>query len=195
MPTMAMPTAMPSATLSTTLPASASQPAYYIGDLRPGEVAKAIFYVKIDTKEEGNYTFKVKAVYLNEFDQIEESNEVPFGVHVAKAPSFEVKSVQSHVYVNTKGDVIVKIVPTADLKDVSVYLSTNSPLSVLSAEYYLGDVQAGQEYIAVFTVQASNEAKPVTYPAEIRMKYKSLDEYFESDPIKIGIKVNPKMKP
>ena len=191
--TMAMPSA--SATPSSKPSASTSQPAaYYIGDLKPGEVAKAIFYVKINTKEEGNYTFKVKAIYLNEFDQIEESNVVLFGVHIAKAPTLKVKSVQSHVYVNTKGDVIVKIVPMADLKDVSVYLSTSQPLSVVSAEYYLGDVRAGQEYTAVFTVQASDDAKPVTYPAEIRMKYKSLDEYFESDPIRIGIKINPKMK-
>ncbi len=199
---MQTPSAMPMPTMATTKPtavqptvtASASQPTYYIGDFKPGEVAKAVFYVKVNVREEGNYTFKVRVVYLNEYNQTEHSNEVPFGVHVAKAPDFKVKSVQSKVYVNTKGNVIVKIVPTVDLKDVSVYLSTSPPLSVLSAKYYLGDVKAGEEYTAVFKIQASNDAKPVTYPAEIRVKYRSLDEYFESDPMEIGIKVNPKMK-
>ncbi len=201
---MQIPSAMPSTTpalatikptaVQPTVTASVSQPTYYIGDFKPGEVAKAVFYVKVNVREEGNYTFKVRAVYLNEYNQTEYSNEVPFGVHVAKAPDFKVKSVQSKVYVNTKGDVIVKIVPTVDLKDVSVYISTSPPLSVLSAKYYLGDVRAGEEYTAVFKIQASNDAKPVTYPAEIRLKYRSLDEYFESDPIEIGIKVNPKMR-
>ncbi len=177
-----------------TLPTSASQPAYYVGDLRPGEVVKAVFYVKMGTEEEGNYTFRVKAIYLNEYDRLEESNEVPFGVHVAKAPSIEVTSVRSHVYVNSKGDVIVHLIPTADLKDVSVHLSTYRPLSVVSAEYYLGDVKAGHSYFAVFTVQASDDAKPVTYPADVWIRYRSLDEYFESDPVRIGVKVNPKMK-
>ncbi len=189
MPTMAMPSMQP--TMPSTMP---STPAYYVGELKPGEIAKAIFYVKINVKDEGNYTFKVKAVYLNEFNRIEESDPVPFGVHVAKAPDFVVKSVQSRVFVNSKGDVVVTIVPTTDLKDVSIYLTTKPPLSVLSSEYYLGDVQAGKEYTAVFKVQASDEAKPVTYPAEIKLKYRSMDEYFYTDPKSAGIKVNPKMK-
>ncbi len=170
------------------------QPAYYIGDIRPGETAKAEFYVRINVKDEGNYTFKVKAIYLNEFNQIEESNSVPFGVHIAEAPSLIVKSVKSMVYVNSKGDVIVTVVPTSNLKDVSLYLSAKPPLSVLSAEYYLGNVEAGKEYRAVFKVQASDEAKPITYPAEIRMRYRSFGDYFESDPVSIGVKINPKMK-
>ena len=200
---MQMPSAMPSAmsmpsmqpTMPSTMPsAQMSQPAYYVGDLKPGEITKAVFYVKINTKDEGNYTFKVKAVYLDEYGKTVTSDPVPFGVHVAKAPDFKVESVQSRVFVNAKGDVVVTLIPTTNLKDVSVYLTAKPPLSVLSAEYYLGDVKAGKEYTAIFKVQASGEAKPVTYPAEIRMKYKSMDEYFYSDPISIGIKVNPKMK-
>ena len=171
-----------------------SQPSYYVGDLKQGETAKAIFYVRTDIKDEGNYTFKVKAVYLNEYGQITESDPVPFGVYVEKAPDFVVKSVESKIFVNAKGDVIVTLTPTADLEDVSVYLTANPPLSVLSTEYYLGDVKAGEEYTAVFKVKASDEAKPVSYPAEIKMKYRSMDEYFYSDGKSIGIRVNPKMK-
>ena len=81
-----------------------------------------------------------------------------------------------------------------DLKDVSVYLTANPPLSVLSTEYYLGDLKAGEEYTAVFKVQASDEAKPVKYPSEIKLKYRSMDEYFYTDSRSVGIKVNPKMK-
>jgi len=173
---------------------STSLPAYYVGELRPNEIAKAIFYVRIDTKDEGNYTFKVKAVYLDEYGNIAESDPVPFGVYVSKAPDFVVKSVESKVFVNAKGGVVVALVPSTDLDDASVYLTTKPPLSVLSAEYYLGDVQAGKEYMAVFKVQASDEAKPVSYPAEIKLKYRSMDEYFYTDAKSIGIKVNPKMK-
>ncbi len=45
----------------------------------------------------------------------------------------------------------------------------------------------------MFKLKASSEAKPITYPANIIVKYKSLDEYVESDPIRVGVKVNPKM--
>ncbi len=173
---------------------SPSTPAYFIGDLKPNESAKAIFYVKINTEDAGNYTFKIKAVYLDEYGNTVESDAVPFGVYVKAAPTIIVKDVKSKVYVNSKGDVIVKFTPTADLKDVSLILSTNLPLSVLSSEYYIGDVKANETYTAVFKVQASDEAKPLTYPANIRMKYKSLDEFFTSDPVEIGIKVNPKIK-
>ena len=158
-----------------------AQPAYYVGELKPGETAKAIFYVRTNVKDEGNYTFKIKAVYLDEYGNIAESDPVPFGVYVAKAPDFVVKSVKSKVFVNAKGDVVITLIPIMDLKDVSVYLATKPPLSVLSSEYYLGDVQAGKEYTAVFKVQASDEAKPVKYPAEIKLKYRSMDEYFYTD--------------
>ncbi|WP_457549203.1 COG1361 S-layer family protein, partial [Archaeoglobus sp.] len=196
-PAMPIPTQMPSAMPTPSIqpmPSTPSQPAYYVGDLKPNETVKAVFYVKINVKEEGNYTFKIKAVYLNEFGKTVSSDLVPFGVHVANAPIFSVKSVKSKVYVNAEGDVIVTIVPSTNLNDVSVYLSTNPPLSVLSSEYYLGDVKAGKEYTAIFKLQASDSAKPVIYPAQIKVKYKSLDEYFFSDPISIGIKVYPKIK-
>ncbi len=205
-PAMSTPPAMPSAMPATAVPPQmqispampstmpSSQPAYYVGDLRPSETAKTIFYIKTDVKDEGNYTFKVKAIYLNEFGQIAESDPVPFGVHVEKAPDFVVKSVESKVFVNAKGDVVVTLIPAMDLRDVSAYLMTKPPLSVLSSEYYLGNIKAGREYTAVFKVQASDEAKPITYPAEIKLKYKSMNEYFYTDAKSVGIKVNPKMK-
>ncbi len=189
------PTALPTfSQTAMTAPTTQSQPSYYVGELKPGETAKAIFYVRTDVKDEGNYTFKVKAIYLNEYGNIVESDPVPFGVYVEKAPDFVVKSVESRVFVNSKGTVKVTLIPTANLKDVSVYLTANPPLSVLSTEYYLGGLKAGEEYTAVFKVQASDEAKPVKYPAEIKLKYRSMDEYFHTDSRSVGIKVNPKMK-
>ena len=193
-PAMSMLPSMPMRMPAQAASMPSAQPAYYVGELKPGETAKAIFYVRTNVKDEGNYTFKIKAVYLDEYGNIAESDPVPFGVYVAKAPDFVVKSVKSKVFVNAKGDVVITLIPIMDLKDVSVYLATKPPLSVLSSEYYLGDVQAGKEYTAVFKVQASDEAKPVTYPAEIKLKYRSMDEYFYTDARSVGIKVNPKMK-
>ena len=34
---------------------------------------------------------------------------------------------------------VVTLVPVMDLKDVSVYITTKPPFSVLSVEYHLGD--------------------------------------------------------
>lgn len=173
---------------------STTKAAYYVGDLEPGETANATFYLKLDVKDEGVYPLHIKAVYLDDYERLTESESTTFGIHVKAAPSFEVVDVKSSVFVNAKGDVTVKLRPSTDLKDASVILTAKQPLSVLSAEYYVGDVKAGEEFTAIFKVKAGDEAKPVTYPAEITVKYRTMDEYFESDPVTIGVKVNPKMK-
>jgi len=179
---------------STTSSLSATKAAYYVGDLKPGETVTATFYLKLDVKDDGVYPLHIKAVYLDEYERLTESESTTFGIHVKAAPSFEVVDVKSSVFVNAKGDITVKLRPSTDLKDASVILTAKQPLSVLSAEYYIGDVKAGEEFTAVFKVKAGDEAKPVTYPAEITVKYRTMDEYFESDPVAIGVKVNPKIK-
>lgn len=177
---------------STTL--STAKAAYYIGDLKPGEVANATFYLKIDTKDGGVYPLHLKAVYLDEYSKMTESESTTFGIEVKPSPKITVKNVVSRVYVNAKGEVSVTLVSDEDLKDASVRISADSPLSVLSSEYYVGGIKAGKEFTATFKLKASSEANPVTYPAELTVIFKSLDEYVELDPVRIGVKVNPKME-
>ncbi|RLI80139.1 S-layer protein [Archaeoglobales archaeon] len=166
----------------------------FVGDLKLSQTVSATFTLKINTKEEGNYPFQIKAVYLDEYGNIVESDPVSFGVYIEPAPKFEILSVDSNVLVNVKGDVKLSIRCDRDVEGVSVALKTTPPLSALSSEYYLGDLKADEEKTAVFKVKASSEAKAVVYPAEIVFKYKVADEWVESDAIKIGIKVNPKIK-
>ena len=191
MPTGMYP-AMPSAGMATTV--SSAKAAYYVGDLKPGDAANATFYLKINVKDGGTYPLQIKAVYLDEFGKLTESDSTTFGVEVRDAPEITVKSAESRVYVNAKGEVEVTLVSDTDLKDASVRISASSPLSVLSSEYYVGEIKAGEEFKAVFKLKASSEAKPVTYPADITLVYRSMDEYVELDPVRIGVKVNPKME-
>ncbi|WP_230972162.1 COG1361 S-layer family protein [Archaeoglobus neptunius] len=167
---------------------------YYIGDLKPGETAEATFYLKINMKEGGVYPLHIKAVYLDDYGKLTESDSTTFGIKVKDAPEIKVKNVESRVYVNARGDVTVILTSNTDLKDVSVKITAQPPLSVLSSEYYVGDVKAGEDFTAVFKLKASSEANPVTYPADITVVFKSMDEYIELDPIRIGVKVNPKME-
>jgi hypothetical protein len=183
---------MPSMTSIPSAPSLAGA-SYYVGDLKPGDKAKAIFYLKVNVKDEGNYTLKLKASYLDEYGNLKSTDSVPFGVYVAPAPSIYVENVKSNVFVNAKGDVTVTLKPSQDMSDVSVLLTANPPLTVLSSEYYLGDIKAGEVYTTSFKIKASDEAKAVTYPAQLYLKYKSYDEYIQSDPVRIGITVNPKM--
>lgn len=191
MPTGMYP-AMPSAGMATTV--SSAKAAYYVGDLKPGDAANATFYLKINVKDGGTYPLQIKAVYLDEFGKLTESDSTTFGVEVRDAPEITVKSTESRVYVNAKGEVEVTLLSDTDLKDASVRISASSPLSVLSSEYYVGEIKAGEEFKAVFKLKASSEAKPVTYPADITLVYRSMDEYVELDPVRIGVKVNPKME-
>lgn len=180
--------------ISKTPSLSSTKASYYIGDLKPGEVAEATFYLKLNIKEGGSYPLHIKAVYLDEYGVLTETDSTAFGINVSDAPKVIVKSVESKIYVNAKGELRVSMIFDSDLEDVSVRISADSPLSVLSSEYYIGKVEAGREYEAVFKLKASSEAEPVTYPAQLTIVFKSLDEYVELDPVRIGVKVNPKME-
>ncbi len=171
---------------------SSAKAAYYIGDLKPGETANATFYLRLDVKDGGSYPLHIKAVYLDEYGRLTESDSTTFGINI-KAPEISVKSVESRIYVNAKGELRVVLVSDSDLKYITAKISASSPLSVLSSEYYVGDVKANQEFEAVFKLKASSEAKPVTYPADITVIHKSMDEYVELDAVRVGVKVNPKM--
>ncbi len=168
--------------------------AIFVGDLKPGKVVEATFPVKIDVKDGGNYTFEIKAVYLDEYGNVVESKPVPFGVYVSPPPKIEVTSVESKVYVGSSGDVVVRLRVDKPLKEASAILKVSPPLSTLSSEYYLGNVEPNRDYEAVFKVEALKDAVAVVYPATLIIKYKSLNEWTESDPIRIGIKVNPKLR-
>ncbi len=194
-PTSSMP-AMPGMTgsMASTPSLSSVKASYYVGDLKPNESAEATFYLKLNIKEGGSYPLHIKAVYLDEYSTLTESDSTTFGISVSDAPKITVKNVESRVYVNAKGELRVTFVSDSEFEDASVRISADSPLSVLSSEYYVGNVKAGEEYEAIFKLKASSEAEPVTYPAELTVVFKSLDEYVEIDPVRIGVKVNPKME-
>ncbi len=173
---------------------SSSETTVYIGDLPAGGYAETTVRFKVKTGEAGNYTFRVKLYYLDEFGNVKESNEVPIGVKVDEKPKIKIEGIESGVYVNSAGKVVVKFTSSTNLKEVSVKLSTSDPLSVLSSENYIGDLEVGKSYNAVFTVKASSWAEAVVYPAEVVLRFKSVDEYFELDPLKVGIAVNPKIE-
>lgn len=199
MPSMPGMTSIPSGmtgipSTGTTTALSTAKAAYYVGDIKPGETAVATFYLKIETEDGGSYPLHIKAVYLDEYGRLTESESTTFGIVVKDAPHITVKNVESRVYVNAKGEVRVTLVSDTDLNDASVRISAYSPLSVLSSEYYIGDIKSGEEFTAIFKLKASSEAEAITYPAELTVAFRTMDEYVELDPVRIGVKVNPKME-
>ena len=177
-----------------TIPTLSSTNAIYVGDLEPGKTVKATFPVRIEVKDAGNYTFEVKAVYLDEYGNVVESDPVPFGVYVSPPPEVKVLGVESAVYVGATGDVKVKLEFTKPMKEASAVLIVSPPLSLLSSEYYLGNVKPNVTYVAVFKVEALKDAVPVRYPARLIVKYKALNEWTETTPVKIGVDVKPKIE-
>jgi len=166
----------------------------YVGDLIPNKTIEVTFPVKINVKDPGNYTFKLKAVYLDEYGNTRRSKPVQFGVYVEPPPNFKISNIVSEVYVNSKGTVKVILTSDKPVKEATAILTVKPPLHVLSSECYLGDLNPNQTKIAVFKIKASKDAEAITYPADLKIKYKVLNEWVTSDPIKIGIKVNPTVK-
>ncbi|AGK60499.1 hypothetical protein Asulf_00472 [Archaeoglobus sulfaticallidus PM70-1] len=189
MPT-GMSMAMPSAP-SSSLPST--QAAYFVGELKPNETTEATFYIKINVKDGGRYPLKVRAVYVDANGDVKETEAVPFGIDVQASPVIEIKDVKSNIYVNAKGELRVTFTTSANLSDASVLISANPPLSVLSSEYYIGNIEKGKEYTAIFKLKASGESKPVRYPVKLYIKYRALNEYAETDEVSVGVKVNPKL--
>jgi len=166
----------------------------YVGDLIPNKAVEVTFPVRITVKDPGNYTFKLKAVYLDEYGNTRQSKPVQFGVYVEPSPNFKVERVVSNVYVNTKGTVKVFLTSDKPIREATAILVVKPPLYVLSSECYLGDLNPNQTKIAVFKVKASKDAKNITYPADLIIKYKVLNEWVTSDPISIGVKIYPTVK-
>uniref|UniRef100_A0A7J2TJV4 S-layer protein n=1 Tax=Archaeoglobus fulgidus TaxID=2234 RepID=A0A7J2TJV4_ARCFL len=173
---------------------SHSQPSYFLGDLEPGEIVTAEFYTSIEVLKGGLYPVKLKIVYSDEYGNLKESDPVSFGIEVASKPEIKVISVESNVYVNSRGEVSVVMVSDVDLEEASARIVVNSPLSALSSECYIGNVRAGEEFKAVFRLRASSEAKDVKYPAEVYVKFKVNDDFAETDAIRIGIDVKPEIE-
>ncbi|MEM1579071.1 MAG: S-layer protein [Archaeoglobaceae archaeon] len=195
MPTATLPISMFSIqSLPTTATTQQQVPSYYIGDLKPGEVKKAQFHISLDVASGGVYPVKAKLVYTDEYGNLKESDPVTFGIKILSKPQISVISTESSVYVNSKGDLIIEMISNANLQDASARISVSAPISALSTECYIGDIEAGKNFSAVFRLKASNEAKATKYPAEIYLKFKAGEEYIETDAVKIGIEVKPEIE-
>ncbi|MCS7121393.1 MAG: S-layer protein [Archaeoglobaceae archaeon] len=167
---------------------------HYVGSIPSNSCAEAKIKFNVRVEDPGNYTLYLKLRYLDEFGKIRESNEVPISFLVEEMPKVSVVDVESGVYVNSKGKVVVKIKFDKDLQKVVAKLNTNAPLSVLSSECYLGNVETGKIYNALFSVRALSDAEAVEYPAELLIKFESSGEVFELKPVIFGVKVNPKVE-
>lgn len=193
-PTSMLPFLMSSSAIASTSPTSPSQPSCFIGDLKPGEVVKASFYVPIEAPTGGVYPAKLKLVYIDEYGNLKESDPVSFGVKVFSKPEITIKAVESKLFVNSKGDLVIRMVSNLDLKEASARIVVSAPLSALSSECYIGDISGGHEFSAVFKLKASSEAEVTKYPAELYIKFRAGNEYVESDPVKIGVEVKPEIE-
>lgn len=192
--TSMLPVMMSSGISTASSASSGSQPAYFIGDLKPGETAKASFYVPLEVSKGGVYPVKLRLVYIDDYGNLKESDPVSFGITVLSKPEISVKAVESRLYVNSKGDLIVEMTSNLDLSGASARISVSSPLSALSSECYIGDVKAGEKFKAFFKLSASSGAKATKYPADLYIKFKAGDDFVETDPIKIGVEVLPEIE-
>ncbi len=193
LPTSMLPFMMPSGT-STPAATSLPQPAYFIGDLKPGDTARVSFYVPVEVSKGGIYPAKIKLVYLDDYGNLKESDPVSFGISVLSKPEISVEAVESRLYVNSKGDLIVKMTSNLNLSGASARISVSSPLSALSSECYIGDIKAGEEFSAFFKLRASSEAKSGKYPAELYIKFKTGEDFVETDAVRIGVEVLPEIE-
>ena len=115
-------------------------------------------------------------------------------ITIKSHPEFEVTDANKDVQAGTT-DVIkstVKNTGNVVARDAVAYISVVSPFTSKIDEFYLGDMQPGEEKVAQFKVETDADALPQVYGVTTRVEYRDIDGKTKySDAMKTPVKVTP----
>ncbi len=166
-----------------------SQSSVYVGTLRANESINITFVIDVNAEEGGYYPFQIIGVYNADGD-VKQTSPASFGVDVKDKPKIAVNEVESTVFAGSKGDVIVKLTSSMELKSVKAKLEAEPPLSIIAGQFYAGD---GKEFEIKFKVKAGDNAENTVYPGKLTITY-DLNGKEVSEEFDIGISVGEKIK-
>lgn len=192
---------------STITPVSSS---YFIGELKPGEVGQAKFRLSVSGDAVGGLhrLYLVERYDLGDADDLVSVTELTTFVK-SKMAYFEILSIQSNLYPDETGDVIVKIRNAGSLtvRNAVIKLELNPPLTIAGGSslssligqtqpglYFIGTLTPNQTAVAKFKVDVDKDAGAGLYPVNIIVEYYD-DEGYKHISSSITASVEVKEKP
>ncbi|RLI86185.1 MAG: hypothetical protein DRO98_05740, partial [Archaeoglobales archaeon] len=181
----------------------------FIDELKPNESKEIKFRLSVsDEATSGPYElYLIESYSLTYAEDLVSIAEVPVIVE-SKTAHFEVLSVESHLYPDETGKVIVKIKNTGNLviHNAVVELEVSTPLTIAGGSslsgligrsqpgvYFIGTLKPNEVSVAKFRMDVDKDAGAGYYPATVKIKYDDDEGYtHESNPITVSLEVKEK---
>jgi len=181
----------------------------FIDELKPNESKEVKFRLSVsDEATSGSYElYLIERFSLANAEDLVSIAEIPVIVE-SKTAHFEVLSIESHLYPDETGDVIVKIKNTGNMviHNAVVELEVSTPLTIAGGSslsgligkaqpglYFIGTLKPGDIAIAKFRIDVDKDAGAGYYPAIVKVKYDDDEGYtHESNPITVSLEVREK---
>lgn len=147
-----------------------------IGGLKVSESKEVNFYVDIDENiEDGVYNIKYKFTYMDlDNNHYTEEKTIPF--LIKSRPYLEVVDVQGNGTVGGTTKLYVTIKNTgkesAESVDVRIIKQNSQPFNIDVRSDYIGELEPGEEGIAVFDVKTNKEAQLKTHYFKLLVRSK-----------------------
>ena len=186
----------------------------FIDELKPNESKEVKFRLSVsDEATSGSHElYLIERFSLANAEDLVSIAEIPVIVE-SKTAHFEVLSIESHLYPDETGDVIVKIKNTGNMviHNAVVELEVSTPLTIAGGSslsgligkaqpglYFIGTLKPGDIAIAKFRIDVDKDAGAGYYPAIVKVKYDDDEGYtHESNPITVSLegKEKPLLNP
>ncbi|ADB57601.1 COG1361 S-layer family protein [Archaeoglobus profundus] len=184
-------------------------PACYVELLKPNEIGEAKFRIAVSSELVSGYynLYLIEKYDMGDVEDVVSVAEIPLLVEPKRA-YFEVISVESVLYPDETGDVIVKIrnIGNTTIHNGVVELTVSTPLTIAGGTalsgligqaqpglYFIGTLKPNEVAVAKFRVDVDKDAGAGYYPAIVKIRYDDDEGYtHESSPITISIEVREK---
>jgi len=181
----------------------------FIDELKPNESKEVKFRLSVsDEATSGSYElYLIERFSLANAEDLVSIAEIPVIVE-SKTAHFEVLSIESHLYPDETGDVIVKIKNTGNMviHNAVVELEVSTPLTIAGGSslsgligkaqpglYFIGTLKPNEIAVAKFRIDVDKDAGAGYYPAIVKVKYDDDEGYtHESNPITVSLEVREK---
>ncbi len=184
-------------------------PACYVELLKPDEVEEAKFRIAVSGELVSGYynLYLIERYDIGDVEDVVSVTEIPLFVEPKRA-YFEVISVESYLYPDETGDVIVKVrnIGNITIHNGVVELEVSTPLTIAGGSslsgligksqpglYFIGTLKPNEIAVAKFRIDVDKDAGAGYYPAIVKVKYDDDEGYtHESNPITVSLEVREK---
>jgi hypothetical protein len=168
-----------------------------LGTLDPGETATATFRVGISEIEaEDTYAVPFKLRYEDDNGVVQESQVRTGQVVIEDAPTFDLSTTATDLYVDSTGTVTLSVTNTGDrpVENARAVFHPTEPFSPLSTSASLGTLAPGETATAQFKLEVADRAIAQDYPLTFTVAYDDVyRETVESDRLTVPVTVGPEM--